>query len=390
MVGLLSIHVRLVRLGNIGMAELARGSRSSKLKRPTIYDVAREARVSVFTVSAVINHKNHVGAPLKRRVDAAILKLSYRPNSLAQSLANERTRAIGIVVPDIANPFFPMLVRGAEDTARKRGYSILLCNSDGLLQKEEDYLDLLVSKRVDGILLTKSAGNLSARTLGLVGSMKMPIVLMMRTCPGLTDEAVITDDLQGVHDAVSHLARIGHRRIAMVGGPLNVSNGRTRMQGFKKALKASGLHFDPKLVFEGDYRIDSGHRAGGSLLPHRPDAVVVANFLMTVGFMQEAQNMGMRCPEDFGLITLDDFPWLRLFDPSITAVELPKYEVGCLATELLIDRIEGKDRPAITHKIATQLCVRESCGFALRNGSSSMTVSPAMPALISRPRRKLS
>jgi LacI family transcriptional regulator len=364
------------------MAGSLRGSRASKRKTPTIYDVAREARVSVFTVSAVINHKSHVGAPLKKRVDAAILKLSYRPNSLAQSLASEHTRTLGMVVPDISNPFFPVLVRGAEDAAQKRGYSLLLCNSDGLLEKEELYLDLLLSKRVDGILLTKAAGELSARTLNLLSSRKVPMVLMMRTYPSLTEEAVIAEDAQGVHEAILHLARIGHKSIAMVGGPLNISNGRSRLQGFKKALKASGLPFDPKLVYEGDYRIESGYRAGLALLSRRPDAVLVANFLMTVGFLQAAQEMGMRSPEDFGLITLDDFPWLRLFDPPLTAVELPKYEVGCLATDLLIDRIEGKNRTPATHKIAAHLCVRESCGFALHNGTASL------PALVAGTRRK--
>jgi LacI family transcriptional regulator len=361
------------------MAESPRGSRASRRKTPTIYDVAREARVSVFTVSAVINNKSHVGAPLKKRVDAAILKLSYRPNSLAQSLANERTRTLGVIVPDISNPFFTLLVRGAEDTAQKRGYSILLCNSDGLLDKEESYLDLLVAKRVDGILLTKSPGELSAQTISLLTSMRVPTVLMMRTYSSLTDDAVITDDLQGSFEAVSHLARIGHRTIGMVGGPLSLSNSRVHLQGFKKALKGAKLTFNPKLVYEGDFRIESGHRAGLSLLPHRPDAVFVANFLMTVGFLQAAQEMGMRCPEDFGLITLDDYPWLRLFDPPLTAMELPKYEVGQMATDLLLDRVEGKASPAITHRIAPQLRVRESCGFGLRNGA---------PALVTRTRRK--
>jgi LacI family transcriptional regulator len=375
-------------LGKKYMVDSPRGSRSSRRKTPTIYDVAREARVSVFTVSAVINNKSHVGAPLKKRVDAAIIKLNYRPNSLAQSLANERTRTLGVIVPDISNPFFPMLVRGAEDTAQKRGYSILLCNSDGLLEKEELYLDLLVAKRVDGILLTKSPGELSPQTISLLSGINVPTVLMMRTYPSLTDDAVITDDLQGSFEAVSHLARIGHKTIAMVGGPLSVSNGRARLQGFKKALKANGLSFNPKLVYEGDYRIDSGHRAGLSLLPHRPDAVFVANFLMTVGFMQAAQEMGMRCPEDFGLVTLDDYPWLRLFDPPLTAMELPKYEVGCMATELLLDRIEGKNTPAVTHKIAPHLCVRESCGFGLRNGSTSVNAAPGLPALVTKGRRK--
>src|SRR6202161_3079830 len=125
-------------------------------KAPSIYDVAKEARVSVFTVSAVVNGKAHVGKALKQRVDAAILKLSYRPNLLARSLAKRRTHTIGIVVPDISNPFFPLVVRGAEDAAQKHGYSILLCNSDDRLEREEACLEVLLAKRVDGILLTKA------------------------------------------------------------------------------------------------------------------------------------------------------------------------------------------------------------------------------------------
>jgi LacI family transcriptional regulator len=350
------------------MAEPTRRSRILRRKAPTIYDVAREARVSVFTVSAVINNKTHVGVPLKKRVNAAIVKLNYRPNSLAQSLANERTRTLGVIVPDISNPFFPMLVRGAEDAAQKRGYSILLCNSDGQASKEELYLDMLLARRVEGILVTKAPGELSRRTETLLSGMKIPIVHMMRVDPSLNEDAVIADDVNGSFEAVSHLARIGHRTIAMVGGPLSVSNGKARLQGFKKALKANGLSFNSKMVFEGDYRIESGVRAGAALLPHRPDAVFVTGFLMTVGFMQAAQEMGLRCPHDFGLVTLDDYPWFRLFDPPLTAMEMPKYEVGCKATELLLDRIEGKRTVAVTQRIAPHLCVRESCGFALHNG----------------------
>jgi LacI family transcriptional regulator len=364
------------------MVRSTRNPKTSGRKAANIYDVARESQVSVFTVSAVINKKDHVGAALKRRVEAAIRKLDYRPNSLAQSLANERTHTIGVIVPDISNPFFPMLVRGAEDAAQKRGYSTLLCNSDGLAEKEELYLDLLLSKRVDGILLTKAPGDLSPRIRRLMGEMKIPTVLMMRTYPDLTHDAVITDDLEGSFEAVSHLASVGHKKIALVGGPLSVSNGRARLQGFRKALKANHLTYKPELVFEGDYRIDSGHRGGLSLLPLRPDAVFVANYLMTVGFLQAAQELGMRCPENFGLVTLDDYPWLRLFNPPLTAVELPKYEVGYAATELLLDRINGKSITGGTQKIRPQLCVRESCGFRLQTKSLSKTSvdSELMPA----------
>ena len=351
------------------MPRSPRNSKTPGRRAPNIYDVAREAQVSVFTVSAVINKKEHVGAARKRRVEAAIKKLDYRLNSLAQSLASERTHTIGVVVPDISNPFFPMVVRGAEDAAQKHGYSTLLCNTDGNAEKEELYLALLLSKRVDGVLLTKAPGQLSSRIERMIADMKVPVVLMMRTYPGLTKDAVTTDDLKGSYDAVSHLARVGHQRIALVGGPLNVSNGKARAQGYRKALSENGLKFEPELVYEGDYRIDSGYRAGLSLLTHRPDAVFIANFLMTVGFLEAAQEMGMRCPNDFGLVTLDDYPWLKLFSPPITAVELPKYEVGSVATELLLERIKGKAGRGETHKIMPQLRVRESCGFRLRTKS---------------------
>jgi len=333
---------------------------------PSIYDVAREANVSVFTVSAVINKKGHVSPTLERRVEAAIRKLRYRPNLLARSLAKQRTHTIGVVVPDISNPFFPLVVRGAEDAAQKHGYSILLCNSDYRREKEERYLELLLAKRVDGILLTKTPGRLSPRLRQMIRSVKVPIVLIMRTSPDLAKDAVVTDDLKGALEAVSHLARLGHHRIALVGGPLNVSNGKARWLGYRKGLRVNGLKYDPQLVFEGDYRIESGYRAGLALLARRPEGVYVANFLMTVGFLKAAEEMGMRCPEDFGLVSFDDYPWLDFFRSPLTTVELPKYEVGFSAAELLLERISGRRSRAVTRKLAPQLRVRESCGFRLR------------------------
>lgn len=342
------------------------GTRSDGSKAPSIYDVAREARVSVFTVSAVINNKGRVSATLGRRVEAAIRKLNYRPNLLARSLAKQQTHTIGMVVTDIANPFFPAIVRAAEDAAQKAGYSVLLCNSDDKQDKEALYLELLISKRVDGIILNKTPGRLSAAQRIMLSDSNVPIVLLMRTCPGLKADLVQTDDQKGAYDAVAHLARIGHKRIALVGGPLHVSNARARQRGYLKALESAGLHFDPKLVFEGDYRIDSGHRAGLALLPHRPDAVLVTNYLMTVGFMSAADEIGMRCPEEFALVSFDDYPWLGCFRPRLTTIELPKYELGDTAVRLLLDRIQENKGRARSVTLLPQLRVRESCGFMLQ------------------------
>lgn len=334
-------------------------------KSASIYDVARESRVSVFTVSAVVNNKEHVGEKLRKRVEAAIRKLNYRPNLVARSLAKQKTHTIGMIVPDIANPFFPMVVRGAEDAAQKHGYNLLLCNSDDTLAKEETSIELLLSKRVDGILLTKAAEDFTPLLRQMIKQVDIPFVLVMRTYPKLTNDAVITDDYQGAFSAVSHLARSGRKRIGLIGGPLKVSNALARWEGFRDALKAEGLPYEPELVIEGDYRIDSGFRAGHALLSHRPDGVYVANHLMTIGLLKAAEEMGLRCPEDFGLVSFDDYPWLGVFRPRLTTVELPKHQLGIEAAELLIRRIGGDTSKPVVKKLQPELRIRESCGFAL-------------------------
>jgi LacI family transcriptional regulator len=344
----------------------------------SISDVAREARVSIFTVSAVINNKSHVGKNLRQRVENAIDKLHYRPNLIARSLIKQKTQTIGMIVPDIANPFFPMVVRGAEDAAQKLGYNLLLCNSDDTLEKEDVAVELLLSKRVDGILLTKAAGDFRPSLMQTIKEINVPFVLVMRTYPELTKDAVISDDYRGAYEAVAHLARSGRRRIALVSGPLKVSNAKERFRGFRDALEAENLPYDPDLVIEGDYRIESGFRAGHSLLSRRPDGIYVANHLMTVGLLKAVDEMGLKCPDDFGLVSFDDYPWLSVFRPRLTTVELPKHQLGSEAAELLIQRIEGNEGKPVLKKLLPELRIRESCGFAqfVAKGSiSTATVS---------------
>lgn len=347
------------------MARSSKPARSKNGKAASIYDVAREARVSVFTASAVINKKSHVGRRLRKRVEAAVEKLHYRPNLLARSLAKRRTHTMGMIVPDIANPFFPLLVRGAEDAAQKHGYDLLLCNSDDILAKEESAVELLLSKRVDGILLTKTGKGFRPPIWRMIAEVNTPFVLLMREYPKLTKDAVIADDYKGAYEAVCQLARAGHRRIGLVGGPLSISNGKARWKGFRDALRANGLPYDEELVTEGDYRMESGYKGGHSLLARRPDGVYVANYLMTVGFLKAADEMGLHCPEDFGLVSFDDYPWLAFFRPRLTTIELPKYQIGFEAAELLFERIRGSRAKGIVRKLMPELRVRESCGFRL-------------------------
>jgi LacI family transcriptional regulator len=349
--------------------------RSKETKAASIYDVARESKVSIFTVSAVINNKSHVGKKLRDRVEEAIRRLNYRPNLIARSLAKQRTHTIGMIVSDIANPFFPMVVRGAEDAAQRHGYNLLLCNSDDTLEKEEKEIELLLSKRVDGILLTKAAGDFRPSLRQMIKEVNIPFVLVMRTYPKLTKDAVISDDYQGAYDAVSHLARTGCQRIGLISGPLKISNAIARSKGFRDALKSQGLPFEKNLMIEGDYRIESGFRAGHALLSHQPDGIYVANYLMTVGLLQAAEEMGLKCPDDFGLVSFDDYPWLGVFHPKLTTVELPKRQLGSEAVELLIRRIGGSTEKALVRKLQPELRVRESCGLALHVTRSSASAS---------------
>jgi LacI family transcriptional regulator len=343
-----------------------RNSKSRKTRKAaSISDVARESGVSIFTVSAVINNKSHVGKTRRQRVEEAIRKLNYRPNLIARSLIKQKTQTIGMVVTDIANPFFPMVVRGAEDAAQRHGYNLLLCNSDDILEKEEKALELLLSKRVDGILLTKAVGDFRPPLRQMIKDVRVPFVLVMRTYLELTKDAVVTDDYQGAYEAVRHLARSGRRRIGLVSGPMKVSNAKERWRGFRDGLDAENLSYDPELVVEGDYRIESGFRAGHAMLSYRPDGIYVANHLMTIGLLKAAEEMGLKCPEDFGLVSFDDYPWLSVFRPRLTTVELPKHQLGSEAAELLIQRIEGDTRAPVLRKLQPELRIRESCGFGL-------------------------
>ena len=362
------------------MPSTRKATRKKAATTASIYDVARKARVSVFTVSAVVNHKSHVREKLRKRVESAIRALNYRPNLIARSLAKQRTHTIGMIVPDIANPFFPVVVRGAEDAAQRHGYNLLLCNSDDSLDKEETAVELLLAKRVDGILLTKAGGDFRPALRQMIKQVNIPFVLVMRTYPKLTKDAVITDDYQGAYDAVCHLARSGRRRIGLIGGPRKVSNALARWRGFHDALKASGLPLDPELVVEGDYRIESGYRAGHALLSHQPDGIYVANHLMTVGLLKAAEEMGLKCPDDFGLISFDDYPWLGVFRPRLTTVELPKRQLGIDAAELLIRRISGNTSKAAVIKLQPELRIRESCGFARRTSRANSQVTGAASA----------
>lgn len=338
----------------------------------TIYDVAREAQVSLATVSAVVNDSAYVSPGLQSRVRTAIRKLEYQPNLLARSLVTQQTHTLGMIAPNIANPFWPEVVRGVEDAAHAGGYTLLLASSDDDRAKESLYLRMFLAKRVDGVLLCKTAGGLEADLAGRLRATRTPVVQLMRSSTACAGDKVLVDEEGGSYEGVAHLLRLGYRRIAMINGVSHVSTSRNRLRGYRAALKDAGIAFDPALIAEGEFRVDPGYDAGIRLLKKKPDAFFIANYLMAVGFMRALRQYQLRCPDDVAVVTCDDHPWLDSFHPRLTTVNLPKYELGQAGARALIERIDpGDRRPPRRSRVITlktTMCLRESCGYELRAG----------------------
>ena len=328
-----------------------------------IYDVAKRAGVSVATVSAVFNKSSYVSPPLEEKVQRAIQELNYTPNLLARSMAKQKTLTLGVLIPDAANPFFPEIVRGIEDCANAAGYSILLGSSDNQTQKEEVYLRLFLSKRVDGILLVKAPGEMPADLLATLRRNTPPIVLVDREYPALNADTVVADDFGGGFAATKHLLDLGHRRIALVRGISGTSTSDGRLRGYQDALGSKKIALDEKLIAEGDYGIDSGYAAGLKLLAQRPTAVVVTNYLMTIGFLKAMDEMGLSCPGDVSIVSYDDFVWNDVFPPKLTSIVQPKYAIGHMSAEILLARIAGKHKRAKFQVLANEMKTRKSAAL---------------------------
>jgi LacI family transcriptional regulator, galactose operon repressor len=333
--------------------------------RATIVDVAREAGVSFTTVSHVLNGTRHVAEPTKQRVLAAIERLNYEVNSLAQSLKSDRSQTIGLLITDISNPFFTSLVRGVEDIANAAGYSIMLCNTDEDPEKELTYLRMLRRKRVDAILMAPTGvpQPVVDRLIGL----GFPLVCFDRPPPGASCDNVLVDNVGGARQAVSHLIELGHRRVGVITGLAGVGTTDERLEGYMQAMADHGLPIDPELVRLGNSRLDGGYREMLALLdlPALPTAVFSTNNLMTLGVLGALQSRQVHVPDDMAVVGFDDFEWAAVLRPRLTAVAQPTYEIGETAARMLIDRIEGRGTLEPRRVVLpTRLIVRESCGAA--------------------------
>jgi LacI family transcriptional regulator len=329
----------------------------------TIRDVARRARVSVGTVSNVMAGSATVRPELKKRVDDAMKELDYHPNPIARSLKTKQTQTLGTVISDITNPFFPQVVRGAEDAASAAGYLLITLNTDDHLDREQRALATLRARKVDGILLVVAPGD-EVGHIESVMKAGIPVVCLDRVPRGAEVDSVCVDNALGMRMCVNHLLARGRKRIGFLGGTRELSTGRERMKAFLETLRSRGVEADAELVREGDFRDESGYRLAKELmLSNRPpEAIVASNALMGVGALKAMQELGVRCPEDVALAVFDEMPLAEVLKPKLTVVAQPAYEMGKRGAELLLARIEGLEtRPVpVRMELAPELIVRES------------------------------
>ena len=329
----------------------------------TIRDVAVRAGVSTATVSHALAKTRGVSSALRKKVITAARELNYRPNDLARALRTKNSRTIGMIIPSITDPFFPAVVRGAEDTLQQVGYTLLIGNSDGDPKKEEAYYHAFSAKRIDGLLMIISPAKRAPSFLLHHPATKTPIVYIGRFHPDLHGDCVMLDDIGSSREAVSHLLRLGRRRIAIVTGPLALLDARMRLEGYKLAHEDHGVAIDQTLIAEGRYTIESGYEQAKALLQltNGPEALFSSNHLMTIGCLRAIFEAGIRCPQQICLASFDDLEWFDLFRPSITAMRQPAYDLGTTGAEFLLKRLRGKVSDAPRRVLLRgQLIVRSS------------------------------
>lgn len=300
-----------------------------------IMDVARRAGVSIATVSRVVNGQTVVAPETRERVMEAVRELGYQPNALAASLVRGRSRTLGIVIPDISNPFFPEVVRGLEDAAHKAGYNVILCNSDLNIDKEIEYFEVLRQKQVDGLIY--HSGTVTSRHLEVFERLNLPVVLAATHDDGYHFPCVLVDNRRAAEEAMDHLIDLGHRRLGVITGNDPIS-GKTRLAGYRDALNKHGLKLPEEWTAVLDWRFESAYAAAQRMFDgkRRPTAVAVASDYMALGVVAAAIDIGLQVPRDVSVIGFDNIRLAAEVRPALTTVAQPMYEMGAEAASLLI------------------------------------------------------
>jgi LacI family transcriptional regulator len=324
--------------------------------------IAQLARVSLGTVSHVLNGTANVREPLRKRVLDAIEATSYEPSQLARGLRRDKTNILAMIIPDILNPFFPGVVRGAEDVAFSNGYRLVLCNTDNDHQKEVAHLRALRAYLPSGLIVIPS--DLSELTTETDSFRKAgcAVVCVDRLPRNWEGDSVTINNSEGAFKAVSYLISLGHRKLAVITGPLQLTNSLDRFKGFKRALRKAGLEIPPGYHQETTFDGSGGYAKTKILLRMvpRPTAIFACNDMIALGALRAIREEGLRCPEDLSLVGFDGLDVTEITRPQLTSVYQSPYQLGAEAVQLALDRLAQKNTPARRIVLKTELKIRES------------------------------
>lgn len=312
----------------------------------TIKDVARLAGVSPMTVSRVINGSGYASQEARSRVERAVAEIGFVPNALARQLRSKRTRTLALVISDITNPFFTTIARGVEDIAAANDFAVMFCNTDESDAEEMAYLQMLIERHIDGVLLVPASD--SGKSLRLLRAHRVPVVVLDRRVSSPRVDQVRSDSEAGAYQLVRHLIELGHRRIAMLTGHRTISTSVDRAAGHRRALAEVGIEHDDRLVLYEGFGVEAGYRMACQILDlhPRPTALFAANNFIAFGAIRALREQGVPIPEAMSLVAFDDLPSDWLIDPFLTVVDQRAYEMGERGAELILERVAGGGRPA--------------------------------------------
>lgn len=328
--------------------------------RWTIYDVAKEAGVSIATVSKVINHKGKISEETRNAIFRIIERLDYQPSVIASALTGKKTFTLGLLVPDIANPFFAEIARAIEDQAHQLGYSLVMCSTENNDDKVERYISLLLQKSVDGIII--ATGIEKKEILEDLLAKKIPVALIAREMPLVAVDTVVVDDFVGGCMAADHLIQLGHQEIGILSESPKVNSSRERVRGFRQTMSDAGLNLDEQWLKICDYKVEDGKNKALELLlgAVRPTAIFACNDMLAVGALQAAKNACIDVPSELSIVSFDNTILASVTNPLLTTIAQPIEQMGKLTVDLIVEVIEGENTMKQRIVLRPELLIRES------------------------------
>jgi len=326
----------------------------------TIYDVAAKAGVSIATVSKVINNTGRISEKTRKLVNQIMEELDYQPSTVASALSGKSTYTIGLTLPDLANPYFAEIARAIENQGRKYGFNVFICSTDNDPEKEEEFYQLFMKKRVDGIIMvSRDKQNVVVKK---IISEKVPLVMIAREFNTAPVTSIMVDDYLGGYQAGQHLLQLGHKRIAVIAEHLSELGSKERLRGCSDAMLEAGIEIDAILIIEGGYTLETGKQAMYSLLAIDPPitAVFACNDILAIGAVQAIREAGMQVPAHISVVGYDNTILATIIDPPLTTVAQPMTEIGERSVTLLVEQIQSRELVRQRVVLMPDLIVRRS------------------------------